>query len=253
MSRIVLTGSPGALYQLQAGDLPADFDLRYSFWRYVDFRNFNLSAYNMNYMDIYDSLGGGVTLPTNIRLLESHRTDWTGAVIPGASLDNMMQDLISEEMRQRSATLTGRAKAAITASRNHLDYRIAGDSAYFRSWSTMPKAWADAGIATQLHINAAGTFFAGYPKLKRTFDQSAAWYTQQIPVASMPRPPSTVAERAEYDGVDLRPYTVGSLDRWATARALEALFPQYHFKCIFLFPVRVIIGGSLEMTQEPEL
>lgn len=253
MSRIVLNGSPGNLYTLKQSDLPLDLDLRYSFWRYVDFRNFNLSTYNMNYMDIYDCLGGGATLPTNIRLLESHRTDWTGAIIPKGSLDNMMQDLIAEEMRQRSLSLTGRARTAIRTARNHLDYRVIGEDAYFHSWSTMVDAYSAAGIASPPYIDASGTFFADYPKLKATYDRLVSWYNSEFLAGNFVHPPSHIPEVANLGSIDLKPYIqgFGGLDRWATARSLEAAFPPYKFICTYLYPVIRVSCGDSSLGQEP--
>lgn len=248
--RTILTGSPGVPYVLQAGDLPADHDLRYSFWRWVDFRNFDLSMYNMNYMDIYDCMGGGVTLPTNIRLLESHRTDWTGAIIPKPALANMMHDLIAEELRQRIVNLTGTTKTIMTVSRDHLDWRVVGDAAYLHSWTTMVGAWAAQGLVTEARINLAGTFWQQYPKLAPTFAGVRPFYTKAVngTLGTFPTV-STVPQTTLAGGIELAPFISGALDRWATARMLELLFPAHKFVCLWLYPVPYI---RTSLTGDPE-
>src|SRR3989304_4365040 len=100
--RTVLIGAPLALYRLLPSDLPADLALKHSFWRWVDFSGFDLSAYDMRDMDVIGCNGAGVTLPEGkTACLMSRRTDWTGAVLP-SDISSYNHDFVVEKYRQAS-------------------------------------------------------------------------------------------------------------------------------------------------------
>jgi len=106
--RTVLQGTPTRYRRLRAGDLPADRDLRQSYWRYVDFASYDLSPYDLTDTDILDCKGAGSILPDGDRTdwLISRRTDWTGAVIP-ADVSSYNHDFVNEVTKQRIPSLTG--------------------------------------------------------------------------------------------------------------------------------------------------
>lgn len=101
--RTVIKGTATKLHKLQASDLPLDFDLRQSYWRYVDFSGWDLSGYLAEDMDILDSDGSDCTLPESIDWLTSRRTKWAGAKIP-SNLSSYNHDLMIEVAKQANVT-----------------------------------------------------------------------------------------------------------------------------------------------------
>lgn len=108
MSRIVLPGTPKELYRVTDADLPADRDLRYSYWRYTDFSALCLTGYDMRKMDILDSMGDLCVLPDHdidgtaaTDYIQSRRTSWKGTTIP-ANLSSLNHDLMKELLYQLS-------------------------------------------------------------------------------------------------------------------------------------------------------
>jgi hypothetical protein len=61
MSRTVIDNR--RLTRLRARDLPDDFDLTNSYWRYVDYSGWDLSPYIMEDMDIIECVGQNATFP----------------------------------------------------------------------------------------------------------------------------------------------------------------------------------------------
>lgn len=167
--RTVITGKPGALYPLQASDLPPDFDLRQSFWQYADFSGFDLSAYDMRDMDVRHCRATGVILPAKLDWLVSRRTDWTGAVLP-AEMPSYNHDLMREFLRQRSTAVRGRARTIATM----VATRIAGAD-YLHSWvDTVQAVITGTGLTPAQVKAAAKALFAPQPRLvsrlSRTID-----------------------------------------------------------------------------------
>ncbi|KKM00677.1 hypothetical protein LCGC14_1802040 [marine sediment metagenome] len=150
----VIQGTADKLYRLQRSDL--DFDLRQSYWRYVDFSGFSLEAYDMRDMDILDSYGAGCILP-NTDWMISRRTDWTNATITDLSSYN--RDLVIEAVRQNLPSLSSQAllMAKVIIARKTSDYGV--------SWQDTLHSIIEAGL-TKAELKTEGQkVFAGWPSL----------------------------------------------------------------------------------------
>ena len=165
MARIVLQGTASRLRRLRAADLPADHDLSRSFLRWVDLSGFDLSAYDMEDMDIIDCRAQNVILPGKLDYLMSRRTDWTGCAIP-ADLPSYIHDLVVELFRQRAAQLTGLAQQVAQA----LATFTAGS--YERSWRNgYDHVMTTFGLTAQETRDVAAQVLAPYPRMLARLDR----------------------------------------------------------------------------------
>lgn len=162
----------------------------------------------------------------------------------------MMQDMISEEIRQNLAGMKGQAKTAWETVFEHLDWRTGGDSVYLHSWITLAGAFRSKNILTAQYLQKITDFLVPYPKLHRQMVALMDTFNKLQGQTNIPIPAeSRVPESVTPGGLDLRPYIVGALDRWATARMLEQLFPPYKFVCLWLYPTAHI---QISDTGNPE-
>jgi hypothetical protein len=163
--RTVIEGRPNRYHRLRARDLPNDFDLRQSYWKYVDFSGFDLSAYDMRDMDILDCDGSGSTLPGNLTdWMMSRRTDWTGAIIP-ADVSSYNHDLMVEVTRQAKPSLSGDPLAMAEA----IDESIS--RGYGNSWqNNIHYVITKLGVTVPVGLPWAVEVFQGYPRLLSRLD-----------------------------------------------------------------------------------
>ncbi len=181
--RTVLQGTSDRLYQLQRADLPDDFDLRQSYWRYVDFSGYDLSGYDMRDMDILDSDGSGSTIP-NTDWTISRRTDWAGATLTDVSSYN--HDLMVEVVRQ--ANVTGRVLEMAKA----IDAAIS--RGYENSWqNNILHVITSLGLTIKQAIPLAKEVFQGHPRLLSRFD-----YHASIGLISADRPGAGIGIDTEF-------------------------------------------------------
>ena len=229
--RIVLQGTPGNLYVPTAADLPADRDLRQSFFRYVNISGRNLSLYNLQDVDILDSVATNVRLPGSQRTdyLMSRRVNWSGAIIP-SDISSYNHDLVVESYRQLSAfhPVLSRVIARVSSS-------------YINSWrdsifDVMQSLNITKEQARDQYIAVVGN---SRPRLtKRLRDHVRNGDIKDTP-------PNTVRPINAYptsDGqtLDLSAIPLG-LDRYAAARLLESQFSEYWFYVGQLDPHPIII------------
>ena len=101
MTRTVIVGTPRALERISLRDLPADKNLDFSFWRYVDFSGLDLSDYSMEDVDIIDYDAHGASLPECPFSQFRFPVDNTGLVLhPDTSSFN--HDLMAAMFQQAS-------------------------------------------------------------------------------------------------------------------------------------------------------
>lgn len=206
--RTVLTGAPGALYLLQLSDLPLDLNLRHSFWRWVNFSGFDLSAYDMRDMDILDSNGNTARLGVGkTAMLMSRRTTWTNAVLP-LDASSYNHDFVVEVYNKALAgSLSGPVRTSVTLMRNY----VAGG--YARSWQDAIQQLVNAGLTVPQMRTRFTPIFTAYPKILGRMNQHLdrrLW---------SPTAPNWTRTRDE-EGNDFTPQISGN-DRWALARMLE--------------------------------
>lgn len=224
MSRIVLTGAPGALYRPTPADLPADKDLSHSYFRYVDASGFDLSLYDLTDVDILDSDCRNVILPAKIDYLMSRRTLWTGAKIP-ATVSSYNHDLVVEALKQRYVLATAANKPRL----QRVYQWVAAD--YTHSWQDSIWQLINVGgySVTQIR-NAFNAAFAPYPgllsRLKSHLDRSM--WQQASPslvqnLTAIGHTPDDGSPTVDVTGV------LSGLDRWANARALEVAFGGFWY------------------------
>jgi hypothetical protein len=107
--RTVIIGKPNKIEKVLPKDLPKDNDLNYSFWRWVDFSGLDLSDYNIEDMDIIDSIGDNSILPDAIGNLVSRRTTWKNAKLP-QHMPTGLHDLVAEAVNQTDLVVGSFAK-----------------------------------------------------------------------------------------------------------------------------------------------
>ncbi|KPJ64887.1 hypothetical protein AMK68_00190 [candidate division KD3-62 bacterium DG_56] len=221
--RTVLQGTPKKLYRLRERDLPDDYDLTNSFWHWVDFSGFDLSAYIMEDMDVYDSDGSGCALPENgTKWLMSRRTDWTGARLP-SDVSSYNHDLVVEVMRQARPFLSG-------LPRQVAEIVIANVSAsYHNSWrDSIYLVRMKLGITAQQALDNGLPMFEGYPRLESRLramivDGKGGHPDPPDLSQDMTRVVGTWGDRREenFSGIAFL-----GRDRWALARMMEQTLTQ---------------------------
>lgn len=165
--RTVLTGTPEKLRRLRDRDLPGDRDLRQSFWQWVDFSDYDLSCFDMRDMDILDSVGARVILPSRdidgiaaTDYIQARRTLWDGAIIP-KNVSSLHHDFVREVIHQLSGGdpfFEGFVAYLGESYENSL-----GDALYHvRKRLGMP---TDAAVGTEDKIGMAGKLRQNYPRL----------------------------------------------------------------------------------------
>jgi len=221
--RTVLQGTPTRYRRLRAGDLPADRDLRQSYWRYVDFASYDLSPYDLTDTDILDCKGAGSILPDGDRTdwLISRRTDWTGAVIP-ADVSSYNHDFVNEVTKQRIPSLTGTslsiAQGAVA--------QFARDG-YWISWRNLyHEAMTRLGITAREAYTATRDVFAGRPRmLARLMEQMTSRITSLSPgdgITTATPVKVKLADGTEPTRFDL--FLTNATDRYLVARAIEQAY-----------------------------
>ena len=257
MSRIVLEGTARRLYRLRARDLPPDNILEKSYWRYVDFSGFDLSAYSMVDMDIIDCVGTGVRLPSgpNMRWMQSRRTAWAGAVLP-PDISSYNHDLVVEWCRQRLPSLTGKSAAIcqIIIDRVGADYGASWQDTYYHIVTTLALSIPEAR-------DAAVAVFTGQKRLLSRLDwhRDAKAVHVEKPIA--PRDPQSVeiifpAGRIETENIQARVQLLKP-DRHAAREAVRTyLRDKYGGKVEMWFaqlePYPVIFVRALDDRQGDE-
>lgn len=218
MARIVIDNP--TLRNLRLNQLPADLDLRQSYWRRVNFSNFNLSAYDMRDMDIIECVGDGCILPDRVRTdwLISRDTSWTGAVIP-KDVSSYIHDLVGELIRQNIGRLASKPAWALAAEQVRQNLR-----GYSSSWQDSLKVVRDADASAGAQDTP---LFNDYPRIKarRTSHVQRDLITAGPPGADFKLDsvliglPSQSGTRLDLSGVLT---TVRGSDRFAAARQVEA-------------------------------
>jgi len=232
MPRIVLIGTATTPYLVRARDLPADRDLRDSFFRWCDWRGVrNLSGYDLRNSDWLDCDCAGVIWPDHWipRWDESpdnpsqdaatdfcsfRRCRMTGAVLP-ANASSFHHDFVTENWRRKLATLTGREAAA---SQHAIDYLTSG---YDTSW---PDGYAYVMAQMGATVRDVYGYFypvlAGFPRWQERlrFHANSAF----SPDKPLERPGriSTQQGVVEYD-VRARLVGSGLVDRYIASRGIE--------------------------------
>jgi hypothetical protein len=243
MGRVVLTGTPGNLLVVTAAMLPADRDLRGSFFRYVDGRNRNLSQFDLRDIDILDSDMRAVTLPTGGKTdyMMSRRTNWRNAVIPD-DLSSYNADLVVEAYRQLAPNNEVLSKVIA---------RISAD--YKNSWQdSIHDVMVQLGVtkeeARTRYNNVVGS---RYPRLRERLRQHV------VSNLIKDTPPNTVKSASAYplavpqgETIDLSAFpNTGQLDRYQTALDLEAAYPEYKFWVGQLDPHPILVIYKRELIE----
>lgn len=167
MARTVLSGAPGALYVLQAADLPLDLDLRFSHWEYVDASGFDLSAYDMREVDLLDCKLDGVILPSRIAGVYSRRSTFLNATIPTSLPVMHIHDIGCELLRQRIAALPAGADRQLAIAVR--SYFVTGSTVnYGKSFTDcMYSLMTVSGLTIAQMANRGAAVFEGYPRWLR--------------------------------------------------------------------------------------
>ncbi len=162
LTRIVKRGRPNALYRLTVTDLPADFDLRQSHFRYVDASGLDLSAYDCRHTDWIHCVCDNIILPDNRMTdnLYSRNSTWTGAQIP-ADISSLNHDVVQEVIRQAIPGLRRtRARQMMTFCFNWMNFQ------YSHSWSNAIWTLINLEGYTLREVSRfAGEAFQGYLQL----------------------------------------------------------------------------------------
>lgn len=253
MSRIVRTGDKDNLYRITSRDLPADHDLRYSCWTWVDASRLDLSTYDCRYMDIHDSECQRVILPEAIKGLVSLRSAWTDATIP-SSADFCGWSLISEVLRRHTAPPSSREAGMIEWVAALIQ---TADTDWRDPWMVSNTHFkVDLGLTQkQIYDTFAKYAFGGYPNLLCALE----FYSSQPKDALNTRPTTLKLER--YDGTEreiplsaLRP--LGTEDRWAAARMGELYVAEakdaWELEVIFLAPTPYVIATNTRTLPSPD-
>lgn len=238
--RTVFVGTEANPYRLRLADIPADRDLSFSFWRWVDFSGRNFPNFNMTDMDIINCDGRNAYLSNSIGGLTSRRTNWRGARIP-PNVSSAQHDLVAEVMRANAGTDPELQQLAQVVN----DY-LRGD--YTRSWADafpyvrQQMGWTNTEPGSNLTKLRA--ILDGYPNILRRLIQNAkasAWGS--TPGGAFTTDLSAVPVYSANRTVDLRPYRdLATLDRWAFARSLELVFPDTKFYIKRLEPTPVVLA-----------
>lgn len=235
MPRVVLTGSPGALYRPTKADLPEDGDARDAFLRYVDLSGLDLSKFDLRNSDILDCDARGVILPADNRTdyMQSRRTNWRNAVIP-ADVSSYNHDLVVECYRQLNPNhpVLKRVIARV------------GDGLYDKSWrDSIFDVMQGLGVTKQQALDSYRLSLLGKrPKLLDRLKQHVR--DDDIRQA----PPSTRRPLDAYpasggETLDLSAFDFG-VDRYECSRRLEREFPAYWFYVGQLDPWPIILTIS---------
>ena len=213
----VIQGTADKLYRLQRADL--DFDLRQSYWRYVDFSGFDLSGYDMRDMDILDSYGAGCILP-NTDWMISRRTDWTNATITDLSSYN--RDLVIEAVRQNLPSLSSQASlmAEVIIARKTSGYGV--------SWQDTLHSIMEAGL-TKAELKTEGEkVFAGWPSLlaRLRYHLSTDLITSVKAGDGMSVSTPAIIKLPHGDVLERLDFFLTGTDRYIAARAIEKSYLQ---------------------------
>lgn len=246
--RTVIIGAPASFRVLTPADLPVDLSLRHSFWRWVDFSGFDLSAYDMRDMDILDCNGTASKLGLGkTAMLMSRRTTWTNAVLP-ADISSYNHDFVIEVYNKALlGTLTNSIRASVTLMRNYVQ------GGYARSWQDAIQQLVNSGLSVAQMRTRFTLVFSPYPKILSRMEQHLTTKLWR------PTAPNWRREKIEVEGliINVAGHISGS-DRWALARMLEQLILAergVQIKCHFLqldpFPVLRAIDQTDPQWEDP--
>jgi len=221
MSRIVLTGTPTTLYRPRARDLPADRDLSFSHFEYVDASGLDLSAYNLSYTDWWWCNCDGVRLPVGgTAWLLSRETSWTGAIPPADLRANAIShDLLIEAYRQGLALMPARDQPVGNTILNYLS----------RNYTACLSDGVKYALSQGYTAADLRALVQDSPLLRPDLDDQLNKQTAPGGLVDFKAGRAALPNGLDFD--DGSPLSIAPAirrDRWRLARALEALLEKLY-------------------------
>ena len=245
--RIVRTGTARNPYLLKRRDLPRDRNLTHSYWEYVDFSGFDLSAYDLRDLTVYNSVGDNVTLGEGkTEGMESRFTSWTGANLP-TDLSSFNHDMVVENYRQAIAQNTDEGRIIAKA------LELVDDGSYKWSWNnTYYRMVNDLGLTKRQVFNLVKRIHGTKPllvsRLTKHFERDEINNLPAISEQDLTQVHVPYSDQV----LDISGDLLRTRDRWEQSRHLESLYPEVRFYVAINvpFPLVITLGRKCDVKDE---